>query len=123
MKVFLDQDLFEPHAHAAKERLDAFRPFDYSQTRNHLQGAVSMLSPYLTHGVLSVPEVADYMYRVHRMGVQHKKGPAKVGCPGRAAKQKGRQQAAVAGVEIAVVTGGAGHAPRCYTHAGLSRAR
>ena len=72
MKVFIDQDLFEPHAYAAKERLDAFRPFDYSQTRNQLQGAVSMLSPYLTHGVLSVPEVADYMYRVHRMGVQHK---------------------------------------------------
>jgi len=72
MKVFIEQSLFEPYAYAAKERLDAVRPFEYAQTRNHVQGAVSMLSPYLTHGILSVPEVADYMYQVHRMGAQHK---------------------------------------------------
>ena len=72
MKVFIEQGLFEPYAYAAKERLDAVRPFEYSQTRNHVRGAVSMLSPYLTHGMLSVPEVADYMYQVHRMGAQHK---------------------------------------------------
>ena len=72
MKVFIEQGLFEPYAYAAKERLNAVRPFEYAQTRNHVQGAVSMLSPYLTHGMLSVPEVADYMYQVHRMGAQHK---------------------------------------------------
>jgi deoxyribodipyrimidine photo-lyase len=72
MKVFIDQALFEPHAYAATERLGALKPFEYAQTRNHVQGAVSMLSPYLTHGVLSVPEVAEHMYRVHRMGAQHK---------------------------------------------------
>jgi deoxyribodipyrimidine photo-lyase len=31
-----------------------------------------MLSPYLTHGLLTVPDVADHVYKVHRMGVQHK---------------------------------------------------
>ena len=72
MKVFLEQALFEPYSYAAKERLDALKPFEYAQTRNHVQGAVSMLSPYLTHGLLTVPEVAEHMYRVHRMGAQHK---------------------------------------------------
>ena len=72
MKVFLEQALFEPSAYAAKERLDAVKPFEYAQTRNHVQGAVSMLSPYLTHGLLSVPDVAEHMYRVHKMGAQHK---------------------------------------------------
>ncbi len=72
MKVFIEQALFEPYAYAAKERLNAVRPFEYSQSRNHVHGAVSMLSPYLTHGILSIPDVADYMYRVHRMGAQHK---------------------------------------------------
>ena len=72
MKVFLDQALFEPYSYAAKERLDAIKPFEYAQTRNHVLGAVSMLSPYLTHGLLTVPDVAEHMYRVHRMGAQHK---------------------------------------------------
>ncbi|MEY4254721.1 MAG: hypothetical protein RLZZ566_2191, partial [Pseudomonadota bacterium] len=53
MKVFIEQALFEPYAYAAKERLNAVRPFEYSQSRNHVHGAVSMLSPYLTHGILT----------------------------------------------------------------------
>lgn len=31
----------------------------YAKTRNHVRGAVSYLSPYLTRGVLSLPEVRD----------------------------------------------------------------
>jgi deoxyribodipyrimidine photo-lyase len=31
----------------------------YAKTRNHIQGTVSYLSPYLTRGVLSLPEVRD----------------------------------------------------------------
>ena len=72
MKLFIEQALFEPYAHAVQARLAAIRPFEYAQTRNHIEGAVSMLSPYLTHGLLTVPDVADHVYKVHRMGVQHK---------------------------------------------------
>ena len=72
MKLFIEQSLFEPYAHAVQARLAAIRPFEYAQTRNHVEGAVSMLSPYLTHGLLTVPDVAEHLYRVHRMGVQHK---------------------------------------------------
>ena len=42
---------------AALERLKAFNPRHYG-ARNHLEGNVSGLSPYLRHGMVSMPEVA-----------------------------------------------------------------
>ena len=44
------------HAEAAV-RLAAIAPERYGRTRNHLDGAVTRLSPYLRHGVLSLAEV------------------------------------------------------------------
>ncbi len=63
---------FPPTPEAAQLRLDYVNPKDYAHTRNALDGAVTLLSPYLTHGFLSVPEVASVMYHKHRLGVQHK---------------------------------------------------
>ena len=40
----------------ALARLSAVDPTAYARTRNHLEGAVTGLSPYLTHGLISVPE-------------------------------------------------------------------
>jgi deoxyribodipyrimidine photo-lyase len=48
---------FPPTRSAALERLASVEPTTYARTRNHLRGAVTRLSPYLTHGLLSVPEV------------------------------------------------------------------
>jgi deoxyribodipyrimidine photo-lyase len=48
---------FPPNRQTALERTDAIDPARYARTCNHLDGAVSRLSPYLTHGVVSVPEV------------------------------------------------------------------
>jgi deoxyribodipyrimidine photo-lyase len=45
--------------HAAEERLAAVNPADYSQTRNFVGGAVSRLSPWIRHGVVSLAEVRD----------------------------------------------------------------
>ena len=72
MKLFTEQQLFEPYAHVALSRMAAIKPFEYAQTRNHLSGAVTLLSPYLTHGLLTVPQVAQHLYKTHRLGVQHK---------------------------------------------------
>jgi deoxyribodipyrimidine photo-lyase len=47
---------FEPTSLAAAQRLAAVRVSDYARTRNRLDGAVTMLSPYLTHGFLHVPD-------------------------------------------------------------------
>jgi deoxyribodipyrimidine photo-lyase len=63
---------FPPTPEAAQLRLDLVNPRDYAHTRNSLGGAVTHLSPYLTHGFLSVPDVASAMYHQHRVGVQHK---------------------------------------------------
>ena len=63
---------FPPTLEAAQSRLDHINPRDYAHTRNALDGAVTHLSPYLTHGFLSVPDVASVMYHQHRLGVQHK---------------------------------------------------
>lgn len=45
-----------PTRAAALARLAAVDAPAYARTRNHLAGAVTGLSPYLTHGLLSVPE-------------------------------------------------------------------
>lgn len=63
---------FSPTLEAAQERLEQVNPRDYAHTRNALDGAVTCLSPYLTHGFLTVPDVAHAMYHKHRLGVQHK---------------------------------------------------
>ena len=63
---------FEPTPRAAADRLEQLDPRAYAHSRNHLDGAVSGLSPYLTHGFLSVPDVASVMYHRHRLGVQHR---------------------------------------------------
>ena len=44
---------------AALERLAAIDPVAYARTRNFVGGAVSRLSPWLRHGVLSLAEVRD----------------------------------------------------------------
>ena len=48
--------LFPPSLDAAQARLDAVDPQAYARSRNHLEGAVTRLSPYLTHGLLTLPE-------------------------------------------------------------------
>ena len=44
---------------AAVERLAAIDPVAYARSRNHVDGAVSRLSPWIRHGVLSLAEVRD----------------------------------------------------------------
>ena len=44
---------------AAEQRLAAVAPAEYSQTRNFVTGAVSRLSPWIRHGVVSLAEVRD----------------------------------------------------------------
>lgn len=43
----------------ANTRLRRVDPIAYGRTRNYLDGAVTQLSPFITHGVLSLSEVRD----------------------------------------------------------------
>lgn len=63
---------FAPTLEAARARIAAVRPADYARSRNALDGAVTHLSPYLTHGFVSVPEVLAGVAARHRLDVQHK---------------------------------------------------
>ena len=43
---------------AAEERLNMVDPRRYAKSRNHLRGAVTGLSPYIRHGVLTLSAVS-----------------------------------------------------------------
>ena len=49
---------FLPSHAAALKRIDAIDPAQYARSRNALDGAVTGLSPYLTHGMVGTAEVA-----------------------------------------------------------------
>ena len=65
-------DTFPPTRAAALARIAAVRPGDYARSRNALEGAVTGLSPYLTHGLVSLPEVLAGVTASHPLDVQHK---------------------------------------------------
>lgn len=61
-----------PTLQAARARLAAVNPAAYARTRNHLDGAVTGLSPYLTHGLLTTREVLAGVAARHPLHVAHK---------------------------------------------------
>lgn len=62
---------FAPTVAAARARIDAVDPEAYARTRNALEGAATRLSPYLTHGLIEVPEVLARVRRRHRVEPTH----------------------------------------------------
>ncbi|QDT38467.1 FAD-binding domain-containing protein [Stratiformator vulcanicus] len=50
---------FPTDLEAIRERVAAIDPPRYRKTRNQLDGDVTRLSPYFTHGVITLPEVRD----------------------------------------------------------------
>jgi deoxyribodipyrimidine photo-lyase len=65
-------DLFPPTRVAALARIHAIRPADYARSRNAIEGAVTHLSPYITHGLVSLPEVLAGVLARHQLAAQHK---------------------------------------------------
>ena len=63
---------FEPTPEAARKRLAEVQPGAYARTRNHLDGAVTRLSPYLTHGLLTLREVVAHLRGHHETTLEHK---------------------------------------------------
>jgi deoxyribodipyrimidine photo-lyase len=63
---------FVPTRAAALARIAAVRPADYARTRNAIEGAVTQLSPYITHGLVTLPEVLARVAVRHRLDLQHK---------------------------------------------------
>jgi deoxyribodipyrimidine photo-lyase len=65
-------DAVPPARSAALARIARVRPAAYARTRNHLDGAVTGLSPYLTHGLVTLREVLSGVLQRGPLPVQHK---------------------------------------------------
>jgi deoxyribodipyrimidine photo-lyase len=65
-------DALPPTRSAALARIARVRPAAYARTRNHLDGAVTGLSPYLTHGLVTLREVLAGVLEREPLAVQHK---------------------------------------------------
>ena len=68
----MNESFIDPTPRAARERLAAVDPAAYASTRNRLDGAVTGLSPYLTHGLLTTREVLAGVASRHALHAQHK---------------------------------------------------
>jgi len=68
----VERTALPPHRDAALERIARVQPSDYARTRNHLEGAVTGLSPYLTHGLVTLREVLEGVVAREALSVQHK---------------------------------------------------
>jgi len=64
--------LTPPTLGAARARIAGVRPAAYARTRNAIDGAVSGLSPYLTHGLVTLNDVLAGVAARHALPVQHK---------------------------------------------------
>jgi deoxyribodipyrimidine photo-lyase len=65
-------DALPPTRSAALARIARIRPAAYARTRNHLDGAVTGLSPYLTHGLVTLRDVLAGLPIHEPLSVQHK---------------------------------------------------
>lgn len=72
MNDLFEQTGFEPTLEAAHARLAAVRPGEYARSRNQIDGAVTRLSPYITHGFLSLPQVLVGLRQKYRLDTEHK---------------------------------------------------
>ena len=63
---------FAPTLEAARQRLSRIDSTAYGHTRNSLDGAVTGLSPYFTHGLLDAPAALAALQTRHTLIPQHK---------------------------------------------------
>ncbi len=64
--------MFEPTLAAARAALAAVNPAQYARTRNALGGAVTRLSPYITHSLLSIPDCLQTLSTKHTLSFDDK---------------------------------------------------
>jgi deoxyribodipyrimidine photo-lyase len=65
-------EAFPPLPAALAGRLAAVRPQAYGRTRNFLDGAVTRLSPYLTHGFIDIGGALAAIHARHPLGARDK---------------------------------------------------
>jgi deoxyribodipyrimidine photo-lyase len=68
----MHEDLFEPTDAALQQRLAAIDARAYARTRNGIDGRVTRLSPYITHGMIDVAQVIAFLRERHGVQCEHK---------------------------------------------------
>jgi deoxyribodipyrimidine photo-lyase len=63
---------FPPTLEAALQRASNISPSQYARSRNALDGAVTGLSPYLTHGIISLAQVAQQVAQKYKLSYEDK---------------------------------------------------
>ena len=63
---------YAPTLDAARARIAAVRPAAYARTRNAIDGAVTGLSPYITHGFVTLADVLAGVVQRQALDMQHK---------------------------------------------------
>lgn len=63
---------YEPSRQAALDVLATIDPAQYSRSRNFLDGAVTGLSPWITHGYTNVREATQLLMKKHRLSFEDK---------------------------------------------------
>lgn len=59
-------DFFTLSYHQLKDKLLEIEPLEYARSRNFLSGAVTHLGPYITHGILQLPDIIDEILSRHQ---------------------------------------------------------
>lgn len=70
--MHLDPLSFDSSRAAALSQISKIEPNEYARTRNFIDGKVTRLSPWLTHGWTDTLEVAKLVNRTHRLSFDHK---------------------------------------------------
>lgn len=68
----MQQTRFPTHPEAIRQRLRSVHPERYRDTRNNTDGAVSKLSPYISRGWLTLPQVAGTVLQQFSKAVSEK---------------------------------------------------
>ena len=63
---------YEPSRQAALQAISNVDPAQYSRTRNFLDGAITGLSPWVTHGYTNVREATQILMETHRLSFEDK---------------------------------------------------
>jgi len=64
-------EFFTDHA-TISERIASLKPAAYSRSRNHLSGAVTYLSPFITHGIIDTRTVAEQVLQRYASSTSEK---------------------------------------------------
>ena len=63
--IYRESKQFPTNLSEVIDKIQSINPFEYSKSRNFLDGYVTQISPYLTHGLINLPQVLSIVKSKH----------------------------------------------------------